>query len=126
MVERLLVNSKTNKQAGTVAGAEELTESRAKFWLDSLTEAYKHVQNVYELGLGYGVPKELARVVLPVARYSRMRATGNLRGWLGFLKLRIVQSAQWEIRQYADAVAKIVKECFPRTYEVARESVGMP
>lgn len=125
-VDRLMVNSKTNKQAGTVKGADELTEAMAKNFRLALAKVYEDAENVYQTALKVGVPKELARVVLPVGRYSVMRATSNLRGWLGFLKLRCAPNAQSEIRRYAYTVAAIVKEKFPRTYEVSRESTGMP
>ena len=65
-----------------------------------------------------GVPKELARLPVPVARYSRMRASANLRNWLGFLTLRMAPNAQWEIRQYANAVGEVVAKAFPRTWEL--------
>jgi hypothetical protein len=61
-------------------------------------------------GLSLGVPKELARLPVPVARYSRMRASANLRNWLAFLTLRMAPNAQWEIRQYANAVGEIVAD----------------
>jgi len=121
-VERLLVNSKTNKQAGTVKGAKELTGENARFWLEKLEEVYAQTQRIYEEGLVFGVPKELARVVLPVGRYSRMRASANLRGWLAFLTLRMAPNAQWEIQQYANALGELVAEKFPRTWELFRES----
>jgi thymidylate synthase ThyX len=47
-----------------------------------------------------------------------MRATGNLRGWLAFMKLRSAESAQWEIRQYSNVVGQVVKDKFPRTWEL--------
>ena len=124
-VERLMINAgTTNKQAGTIGGAEELTETRAEWFRAELAKVYAEQQTIYELALGAGVPKELARIHLPVGRYSRMRATSNLRGWLGFLALRMAPGAQWEIRQYANAVGSIVAEKFPRTWalflEVAR------
>jgi thymidylate synthase (FAD) len=86
---------------------------------------YEHAQRVYKLGLGMGVPKELARLPVPVGRYSAMRATSNLRGWLGFCKLRAAETAQYEIRVYAHAVGDLIRELFPRTYEVAAASVGL-
>jgi thymidylate synthase ThyX len=61
-----------------------------------------------------------------VGRYSAMRATANLRGWLGFLKLRCATGAQWEIRMYANVVADIIRRHFPRTHEVSRMSLGLP
>ena len=87
---------------------------------------YEHAQKVYAAGLALGIPKELARLPVPVARYSAMRASANLRNWLGFLKLRCDPAAQWEIRQYADALAGIVREVFPRVHEVAGASLGLP
>jgi thymidylate synthase ThyX len=47
-----------------------------------------------------------------------MRASANLRNWLAFLTLRQAPAAQWEIRQYADAVAGILTEHFPRTMQL--------
>ena len=117
-VERLLINSKTNKQAGTVAGSAELTEERAEWFRGALAKTYNEQQDVYETALSAGVPKELARIHLPVGRYSRMRASANLRNWLAFLTLRMDSAAQWEIRQYANAVGAIIAEKFPRTWSL--------
>ncbi len=113
-----------NKQAqGTGA---ELTESGVDAWLWQLSQAYEAAQKAYEFGLRVGVPKELARLSVPVARYSVMRVSANLRNWLAFLKLRCDTAAQQEIRQYANTVAVIVKDRFPRTYEVSANSLGLP
>lgn len=125
-VERVLqANQQTaNKQAQ--GKGPEITQPAAERWLAKLQNVYADVQRVYNEGLELGIAKELARLPVPVGRYSRMRATANLRNWLGFLKLRCAPNAQWEIRQYANAVAKLVEEKFPRTYEVAKESTGLP
>ncbi len=117
-VERLMLNSKTNKQAGTIKGADELTEHRAELFRKALEASYKTAELVYQDALNAGVPKELARLPVPVARYSRMRASANLRNWLAFLTLRMDKAAQWEIRQYANAVGTIIAERFPRTWEL--------
>lgn len=115
-VERLLLNSKTNKQAGTVKGAAELTASAAESFQIGLRKSYERAQWLYDEALAAGVPKELARVHLPVGRYSRMRASANLRNWLAFLTLRMDPAAQWEIRQYAKALGQIIAERFPRSW----------
>jgi thymidylate synthase (FAD) len=117
-VERLLLNSTTNKQAGVVKGSEQLTEIGAENHISDLKRIYAHLEQAYQLALSNGVPKELARIVLPVGRYSRMRAQANLRNWLAFLTLRMAPGAQWEIRQYANAVGELIKEKFPRTWEL--------
>jgi thymidylate synthase (FAD) len=104
----------TNKQAqGT---GKQLTEKEAIIWRGNLESAYQHCQSIYEDGISAGIPKELARLPVPVARYSRMRANANLRIWLAFLTLRQAPAAQWEIREYANAVGKIIEEFFPRTW----------
>lgn len=119
-IERLMMNAGgTNKQAGVIADAAELTTEAAESFRTALSNMYRAQQSVYEGALASGVPKELARIHLPVGRYSCMRASANLRNWLGFLSLRMDSKAQWEIRQYANAVANIVRNLFPRTAELA-------
>lgn len=118
-IERLMSGANTattNKQAQ--GNGKQLTEEDAFEWLDRLQALYCLAQEVYEAGIAMGVPKELARLPVPVARYSRMRASANLRNWLAFLTLRQAPAAQWEIRQYADAVGRIVCEHFPKTWEL--------
>jgi len=75
----------------------------------------QRIYTLYEQLLSFGVSKEIARLDTPVSRYSRMRATGNLRGWLGFLTLRMAPDAQFEIRMYAEALADVLRSVFPRT-----------
>lgn len=115
-VERLMMNAGTkNRQAGTVDGAAVLTPEQAEGFRMRLETAYMLDQELYEQALAMGVPKELARTHLPVGRYSRMRAAANLRNWLAFLTLRMAEDAQWEIRQYAQALCGMLMERFPRT-----------
>jgi thymidylate synthase (FAD) len=125
--ERLMMASATNKQAGVAAGAKyPLTDETARMFQRQLAKQYKAAEELYQQALEASVPKELARLILPMGRYSAMRASANLRNWLGFLKLRCDSAAQWEIRQYANALASMVKERFPRTYEVAQASLCLP
>lgn len=115
-VERLMLGSDgKNKQAGTVKGAAVLTEENAKLYQHRLQIGYEDAERDYQRALADGVPKELARLIIPVGRYSRMRASANLRNWLGFLTLRQDSKAQWEIRVFADAVHDILVRHFPRT-----------
>jgi thymidylate synthase (FAD) len=120
----LATQATTNKQAQ--GSGKQFNEVEVGNWIFELEAAYVKAQECYEKGIKMGIPKELARLCVPVGRYSVMRATGNLRGWLGFLKLRCAPAAQWEIRQYANVVANLVRQRFPRTHEVAQASVGMP
>lgn len=122
-VERLMLGGgHLTKQAGAIAGARELTRDAAEAFRQMLQESYSESENCYQSALAAGVPKELARVMLPVGRYSTMRATANLWNWLHFLNLRLAENAQWEIRQYAQAVSDILTDAFPRTMGLFQES----
>lgn len=116
--ERLFLTQEKNKQAQKATDAEELIDSIAEEWLGSLDNFYQRAENLYQAGLRNGIPKELARIVLPVGRYSRMRATANLRNWLAFLSLRMHPDAQFEIRQFASGVGQIIAQEFPRTWNL--------
>lgn len=122
-VERCLMNSTKNKQAGTIKGADELTASDATEFRSELAEMYVRQEEFYQKWLKKGVPKELARIDLPIGRYSRMRASANLRNWLAFMTLRADPMAQWEIQQFAHAVGTIISEKFPRTWDLYKNRV---
>ncbi len=118
-VERLLeAGPQRNKQATSVDGASTLTNRRAGEWLEQLAAWQREGESLYQFGLRSGVPKELARMAMSVGRFSTMRATGNLRGWLGFCALRCAPGAQKEIRVYADVIHTELSRLFPRTMQV--------
>ena len=118
-INRIMINAGTsNKQAGTIKDAEVLNEHEARDFQEKTMTIYNNLEYLYQEFLKKGIPKELARIILPVGRYSRMRASANLRNWLAFLTLRIAEEAQWEIRQYANIVGQLINENFPRTWEL--------
>ena len=121
-LERVMMTGGANKQAASTGNL--LPELQAQRFRSDLQQSYVNAQQLYEEYLEYGVPKELARLVLPVARYSHMRASANLRNWLAFLTLRMAPAAQWEIRQYADAVGQLVAMQFPRTWELFQKEMN--
>lgn len=118
--ERCLMKSGKNKQAQAFS-MTELSESDVDTWLRRLEAAYRLAEDVYQHGLRIGIPKELARLSVPVGRYSRMRASANLLNWFRFLTLRVAEDAQWEIRQFAIAVSSELQEQFPRTHALFSE-----
>lgn len=117
-VERCLMVSGTNKQAGAIKDSEAVTERAASSFINNLREVYSRAEDEYQGALNNGIPKEIARICIPVGRYSRMRASANLRNWLAFMTLRADPGAQWEIRQYANGVGQILAERFPRTWSL--------
>jgi thymidylate synthase (FAD) len=131
-VRRIIESSKKsgNRQASGggvlhVPGVESMTEiAHAEAIRSQIHAEQQRVYEQYECLLSYGVSKEIARLNTPVARYSRMRATGNLRNWLAFLTLRMDLAAQFEIRQYAWCVGDVISKAFPRTWELYFESMA--
>ena len=117
-VERCMVVNGTNTQANGIDGAEPLTHEAVLDWLSDLEASYLLAEQVYQKGLRIGIPKEVARCPVPVARYSRMRASANLRNWLAFCTLRKGADAQWEIRQYADVAGSMIESLFPRVWSI--------
>ncbi len=104
-------------------GSEEGIDGNQASLIQNVLEQYlKSARGAYEDLLQMGLARELARLVIPVAQYSRMRASANLRNWLSFLTLRGAPSAQWEIQQYAFALAKLIADRFPRTYSLFVEA----
>lgn len=116
--ERLLIKDSKNKQAQGDGDFKLETESDAEIIRVEMAGQYGEADALYRSWLKAGVPKELARVIIPVGRYSRMMASANLRNWLAFLTLRMDKNAQWEIRQYANAVGTIIEQRFPRTWQL--------
>lgn len=90
--------------------------------MERIRDSYDTSNDDYEILLSEGLPKELARLVLPVGLYSKMRAGANLRNWLAFLTLRQAPNAQWEIQQYANVVGNLLTEKFPKTMELFKNA----
>lgn len=116
-LERFQKQSATNRQGS----AEVIDPGEAETLQQALGDEQSSIYSEYEHMLNLGLAKEIARLNTPVSRYSKMRAKTDLRNWLGFLNLRMRENAQWEIRQYANAVSEIVKQIWPRTHALFLE-----
>lgn len=127
-VERIVASARKsgNKQAsggGKLRILNHDEEASAKYIRQLIQAEQQRIYLFYTDMISWGVSKEVARLDTPVSRYSRMRATANLRNWLAFMTLRMAPDAQFEIRQYAWCVADAIKSLFPRTYELFNEGV---
>lgn len=127
-VPKARVQDQKNKQGSSVEAPDlTIVDNWTNEW-DQVITVKNLIENEqrtlyqdYEAMLSAGVAKEVARINTPISRYSVMYAKANLRNWLGFLDLRTRPNAQWEIIQYANAVASIIKELWPRTYTLYEE-----
>ena len=81
-----------------------------------LQDVYDHAYATYERLVEAGVARELARCVLPVGAYTEFYWTVNARALMNFVSLRAAETAQREIRRYADAVETFLAEHMPVTH----------
>jgi thymidylate synthase (FAD) len=70
----------------------------------------------YEQLLEEGVAPEQARFVLPQGMYTEWYWTGSLSAYARFYKQRIDSHAQWEIREYAESIGKLIQPLFPQSW----------
>lgn len=78
---------------------------------------------LYKELLAQGCPRELARSVLPCSTYSRMFATVDLHNLFHFLRLRLHEHAQKEIRVYAEAMLELVEPIVPYAVAAFKETL---
>ena len=84
---------------------------------DELKAVYAAAYDAYQRLVELGVARELARCVLPVGAYTEFYWTVNARSLMNFLSLRAAETAQREIRRYAEACETFLAEKMPVTYE---------
>ena len=107
------IQSTDNKQASEDNEYIENNED-AKNVMRTANEA---ALNVYNKLLEMGVCREQARSILPQNMMTTFYCTMNLRNCLHFLGLRMDKHAQWEIRQYANAIHDMLVEHYPNVME---------
>ena len=83
---------------------------------DELQAVYEHAYGAYERLVEAGVARELARTVMPVGAYTQFYWTVNARAVMNFVSLRAAETAQLEIRRYADAVEALFSQHMPVTH----------
>jgi thymidylate synthase (FAD) len=78
---------------------------------------YEQAYRLYRDLIHRGLAKELARSVLPMGTFTQFYWTVNARSLMNFLSLRAADTAQLEIRRYAEAIETVFAELMPVTYE---------
>jgi len=63
-----------------------------------------------------GVPKEDARMVLPIGTSVNITVSGNARSFLHLVNLRGKADAQWEIRELAEEMLEELFVWMPYTF----------
>ncbi|MGZ4387791.1 MAG: FAD-dependent thymidylate synthase [Gaiellaceae bacterium] len=83
---------------------------------EELTAVYEAAYATYARLVEQGVAREVARCVLPVGAYTEFYWTVNARALMNFVSLRAAETAQREIRFYAEAVERFLAEQMPVTH----------
>lgn len=117
-VSQITTQSKDNKQMRT----DEI-HPKAEELQDAILSACEASFKVYRGLLLLGTPRELARGVLPVNTFSHMFATVDLHNLSHFLKLRLHEHSQYEIRVYAQAMLDLIEPIVPVTVAALKRHV---
>jgi thymidylate synthase (FAD) len=89
---------------------------------EALQDVYEQAYGTYERLVEAGVARELARSVIPVGAYTEFFWTVNARALMNFISLRAAETAQREIRRYAEACERFLAQRMPVTYEAFVEN----
>jgi thymidylate synthase (FAD) len=95
---------------------EPVSDDLAETTREELKAVYDAAYETYERLVELGVARELARSALPVGAYTEFYWTVNARSLMNFVSLRAAESAQREIRRYAEACEVFLAEQMPVTH----------
>ena len=115
--DSLAAQSTTNNQGrgDVLEGAE--AQRVLDILRDDSMRAYDHYEEMISQEGQQGLARELARMNLPANIYTQWYWKVDLHNLLHFLRLRADAHAQYEIRVYAEAIAKLVADWVPATYK---------
>jgi thymidylate synthase (FAD) len=83
---------------------------------EELRAVYAAAYETYNRLVDQGVARELARLVMPMGAYTEFYWTVNARSLMNFVSLRAAETAQREIRRYAEACERFFAEQMPVTH----------
>ncbi len=112
--------SKTNKQG---RGGEAVDAEFAREVIETLRREQESIYRNYEGMIGHDIARELARINLPLSLYTEWYWQIDLHNLFHFINLRSDEHAQYEIRQYAEAMAQCVRAVAPLAFEAFEEYV---
>lgn len=112
----------TNKKQGSKSNAVEGEE----LWRACIKKNCDETVELYEELLENGVAPEVARGILPQSMYTEFIETGSLYAYARLCRLRLDPQAQVEIRQYAEALSKMLLEKFPVSWGALHSTSESP
>ena len=108
-IPKMLRKRDENKKQGSKNESVENEEAL----LSVMKSKYIDMLDVYNTMIGNDVAPELARIVLPLAAYTELYATGSLYTWARIYNQRVDSHAQVEIQELAHSIGAIIYPLFP-------------
>ncbi len=113
-----LPNWRTKPTGGAKQGSDDfLTHAGARETADRLMSNLLHqATKTYETLLELGIAGEQARAALPQAAMTEWWWTGSLSAFARVVRQRADSHAQWETREFAQAISDIIAPRFPMSW----------
>jgi len=129
---QLRKQAETNRQSSTEAFNPYLVYLDGKafdkegYASDVVDEVIAFCERTYKALIEAGVAKECARMVLPLTTQTRIYMKGSIRSWIHYLEARLSPHTQWEHREIAYQILKILSEKFPKVFNARfKDSIFM-
>jgi thymidylate synthase (FAD) len=118
--EQIRFQSKDNRQGRSTDDVPPELQLRV---LEILKSSADQAWAGYEEMADNDIARELARIHLPVSTYTEWYWKIDLSNLLHFLRLRMDAHAQYEIRVFAEAIAKVVQAVVPIAWEAFNDYI---
>lgn len=118
LYDRCTTQNKSNKQGSS---QECVSVDQFMDMCDRRDQIRYSVETDYDECLLIDLARELARTELPLSTYTYWYWKIDLHNLFHFLSLRLDKHAQWEIRQYANVIARIVENIVPLSWEAFKD-----
>jgi thymidylate synthase (FAD) len=110
----------SNDETVSREGVEEINLSEEER-LDMAEEIYTKSIQYYNDLVESGVPKEDARMLLPLGTKVNLTFSMNARALMHLFDMRLKSDAQWEIREMTKKTLEHCKEWMPHTFNLYEE-----
>lgn len=92
-------------------------------FINTINTINEKITDYYDEFNSKDISNELTRINLPLSIYTEFIWKIDLHNLLHFLKLRMDENAQYEIRVYANAIYDIIKPLFPYTIKAFEDYI---
>ena len=92
---------------------DDIPKNKKEDLQNKIAEHFVESMDLYNELLAWGIAKECARFVLPLATPTRLYMTGSVRSWIHYIDLRSEHGTQKEHMDIVKEVRDIFKQQFP-------------